>query len=150
MWFFVYLTMYLFFPGDEYDAIKNTIGEMMVEQLCKLYPQVRDHIDYKDFATPITNKHYIAQPYGELYGLDHTAKRMEPLMAAKLRAKTDIPGLYLTGQDILSCGFTGALFASLLTCLLLISCVPAVLFNFLLLWVLASCLLGITSTSSFV
>ena len=39
--------MYLFFPGDDYDAIKNTIGEMMVEQLCKLYPQVRDHIDYK-------------------------------------------------------------------------------------------------------
>ena len=84
--------------GDDYDAIKNTIGEMMVEQLCKLYPQVRDHIDYKDFATPITNKHYIAQPYGELYGLDHTAKRMEPMMAAKLRPETDIPGLYLTGQ----------------------------------------------------
>ena len=53
---------------------------------------------YKDFATPITNKHYIAQPYGELYGLDHTAKRMAPSMAAKLRPETDIPGLYLTGQ----------------------------------------------------
>ena len=37
----------LLFVGDDYDAIKNTIGEMMVEQLCKLYPQVRDHIDYK-------------------------------------------------------------------------------------------------------
>merc|ERR1739838_203230 len=72
-------------------------------------------IDYKDFATPITNKHYIAQPYGELYGLDHTAKRMEPLMAAKLRPETDIPGLYLTGQDILSCGFTGALFAGVVS-----------------------------------
>ena len=71
---------------------------MMIDQLCKLYPQVRDHIDYKDFATPITNKHYIAQPYGELYGLDHTAKRMAPSMAAKLRPETDIPGLYLTGQ----------------------------------------------------
>jgi len=29
--------------------------------------------------------------------------------------KTDIPGLYLTGQDVLSCGFAGALFSSLLT-----------------------------------
>ena len=92
------IKIFSFIVGDDYDAIKNTIGEMMVEQLCKLYPQVRDHIDYKDFATPITNKHYIAQPYGELYGLDHTAKRMEPLMAAKLRPETDIPGLYLTGQ----------------------------------------------------
>jgi len=101
--------------GDDYDAIKNTIGEMMIEQLCKLYPQVRDHIDYKDFATPITNKHYIAQPYGELYGLDHTAERMAPSISAKLRPETDIPGLYLTGQDIMSCGFTGAIYSGILT-----------------------------------
>ena len=40
-------TIHSFIVGDDYDAIKNTIGEMMVEQLCKLYPQVRDHIDYK-------------------------------------------------------------------------------------------------------
>ena len=101
--------------GDEYEGIKNTVGEIMLEQICKLFPQIRDHIDYKDIGTPMTNKHYIAQPHGEIYGLDHTRERMHPLMASKLRAKTDIPGLYLTGQDILSCGFTGALFASLLT-----------------------------------
>jgi len=101
--------------GDEYEGIKNTVGEIMLEQICKLFPQIRDHIDYKDIGTPVTNKHYIAQPHGEIYGLDHTRERMHPLMASKLRAKTDIPGLYLTGQDILSCGFTGALFASLLT-----------------------------------
>ena len=63
----------------------------------------------------MTNKYYLAQPHGELYGLDHTADRMNPWMAAQLRPKTDIPGLYLTGQDIMSCGFTGALYAGLLT-----------------------------------
>ena len=35
-------------------------------------------------------------------------------MVAKLRPETDVPGLYLTGQDILSCGFTGALWGGLL------------------------------------
>ena len=40
---------------------------------------------------------------------------MNPWMASRLRPKTDIPGLYLSGQDILSCGFTGALFAGLIT-----------------------------------
>ena len=34
-------------------------------------------------------------------------------MQAKLRSKTDIPGLYLTGQDIFSAGFAGGLFAGL-------------------------------------
>lgn len=101
--------------GDEYDGIKNTIGEKLIDQVCMLFPQIRDHIDFKDIGTPVTNQYYLAQPYGELYGLDHDAGRMQPWMAARLRPKTDIPGLFLTGQDILSCGFTGALYAGLLT-----------------------------------
>ena len=40
--------------------------------------------------------------------------RLEPWMVAKLRPETDIPGLYLTGQDILTCGFTGGLFAGVI------------------------------------
>lgn len=101
--------------GDDYEGVKNTIGHMLIDQMCELFPQVRDHIDYIDIGSPVTNKHYIAQPYGEIYGLDHTKERMAPWMSAKLRPQTDIPGLYLTGQDILSCGFTGALYGGLLT-----------------------------------
>ena len=41
--------------------------------------------------------------------------RFDPWMVAKLRPQTDIPGLYLTGQDVLSCGFTGALFSGVLS-----------------------------------
>lgn len=33
----------------------------------------------------------------------------------KLRPDTSIPGLYLTGQDILSCGFAGAMFSGVIT-----------------------------------
>jgi all-trans-retinol 13,14-reductase len=100
--------------GDDYDGVKNTIGEALIEQTCTIFPQLRDHIDYKDIGSPVTNKHYIAQPHGEIYGLDHSKERMSPWMSAQLRPKTDIPGLYLTGQDVLSCGFTGALFGGLL------------------------------------
>jgi hypothetical protein len=32
-----------------------------------------------------------------------------------LRPKTTIPGLWLTGQDILTCGVTGAMMAGLMT-----------------------------------
>jgi len=100
--------------GDDYDEIKNTVGEMLIEQTCQLFPQIRDHIEFKDIGSPVTNKTYLAQPHGEIYGLDHTLERFAPLMAAKLRPKTDIPGLFLTGQDVFSCGFTGALFGGLL------------------------------------
>ena len=100
--------------GDSYEEVKNSIGHNMIEQACKLYPQMRDCIDFTEIASPVTNKHYLAQPHGEIYGLDHSIERFDPLMVAKLRPATDIPGLYLTGQDILSCGFTGALFAGVL------------------------------------
>jgi len=100
--------------GDDYDELKNTIGHQMIEQTCKIFPQMRDCIDYVDIGSPVTNKHYIAQPYGELYGLDHSQARFDPLTVAKLRPQTDIPGLLLTGQDILSCGFTGALFGGVI------------------------------------
>ena len=32
-----------------------------------------------------------------------------------LKPKTDIPGLYLTGQDIVSCGIAGALISAVVT-----------------------------------
>ena len=83
-------------------------------QACKLYPQLRDHIDYVDIGSPVTNKYYIAQPHGEIYGLDHSLERFSLDVDTKLRPETDVPGLYMTGQDVLTCGFTGALFGGLL------------------------------------
>jgi len=97
--------------GDDYEEVKKTIGERMIDQACTLYPQIRDKIDYVEIGSPVTNKTYLGQPHGEIYGLDHTKERFDPYMVAKLRPETDIPGLFLTGQDILTCGYTGALFA---------------------------------------
>ena len=65
----------------------------MIEQTCKLYPQVRirpkdhlindcvqmrDHIDHTEIASPVTNKFYLEQPHGEIYGLDHSRERWVP------------------------------------------------------------------------
>lgn len=100
--------------GDDYEEIKKSIGERLIEQACELYPQMRNHIDFVEIGTPVTNKTYLAQPHGEIYGLDHTMERFHPMMLAKLRPETDIQGLYLTGQDIFVSGFTGALFGGVL------------------------------------
>jgi len=101
--------------GDDYEEIKDAIGHKMIEQTCKLFPQIRDKIDFTEIASPVTNKYYLEQPHGEIYGLDHSIERFDPMMVAQLRPETDVPGLYLTGQDILSCGFTGALFAGVVS-----------------------------------
>jgi len=47
---------------------------------------------------------------GELYGLDHDPARLRQRW---LRPRTELPGLWLTGQDIMSCGVSGAMMGGL-------------------------------------
>ena len=56
-------------------------------------------VEYLDVGSPVTNKYYLNAPKGEIYGLDHTAKRFgSPDIMMTLRPETDIPGLLLTGR----------------------------------------------------
>ncbi len=96
--------------GDEYDELKSRLGHKMIEQACALFPQIRQHIDFVDIGSPISNRHYLMSPHGEIYGLGHSMTRFSPMSVAGLRAETDLPGLFLTGQDILTTGIVGGLF----------------------------------------
>jgi all-trans-retinol 13,14-reductase len=100
--------------GDDYEHLKRAIGEKMMETFRELFPHLADKVEFWDVGTPITHVHYIAAPKGEIAGLNHSPFRFSPEVAAGLRPKTDIPGLYLTGQDVSVCGFTGAMFGGLL------------------------------------
>ncbi len=102
--------------GDEYEEIKAALGDNMLEMMFKLYPQLRHHVEYAEFSTPLTNNYYLGQYRGETYGLDHGIERFsDPWLIAKLRPETDVPGLYLTGQDTFSAGITPSLFSGMAT-----------------------------------
>ena len=49
---------------------------------------------------------------GEIYGLEHAPARFAE---SRLRPRTGIPGLWLTGQDVTTCGIGAALFSGALT-----------------------------------
>ncbi|XP_064648110.1 all-trans-retinol 13,14-reductase-like [Lineus longissimus] len=100
---------------EEYEDLKNGIGRQMWKQACLMYPQIEDKLDYFEVGSPLSNKYYIGSPKGEVYGLDHDKARFgSPEVAMTLRPDTDVPGLFLTGQDVLSCGFSGGLHGGLL------------------------------------
>jgi len=107
--------------GEDYDDLKNRLAEKIWEQTCRFYPQLKDKRDYFDVGTPLTNNYYIGSPKGEIYGLDHSMSRFDPAISCQLRPATPIPGLYLTGQDIATCGFAGALYSGLLTAATLVN-----------------------------
>ncbi len=96
----------------EYDAFKQGLADRMLEALFTQVPQLRGRVAVCEISTPLTTAHFAGYRRGELYGLDHTPARFRQ---GFLKPATAIPGLYLTGQDIVTCGVGGALFGGVLT-----------------------------------
>ncbi|MEM8817780.1 MAG: NAD(P)/FAD-dependent oxidoreductase [Pseudomonadota bacterium] len=98
--------------GAEYERYKQQLGERLLGHLYARLPQLRGKVDFYEVSTPLSTNWFGGYRRGELYGLAHTAERLQ---ADWLRPKTAIRGLWLTGQDILTCGVTGAMMAGLMT-----------------------------------
>lgn len=98
--------------GDDYEALKEQFSQRLLEHLYLHFPQLRGKIDYYELSTPLSTKYFCFYERGEIYGLDHDPSRFSQKW---LRPKTRIKGLYLTGQDIMSCGVAGAMYGGVVT-----------------------------------
>jgi phytoene dehydrogenase-like protein len=97
-------------PGD-YEALKDKLTRRLLEVVCRHVPQIEGKIDICELSTPVTTQHFANYGRGEIYGLAHTPARFSD---ASLQPRTAIPGLFLTGQDVSSCGVAGALMGGVL------------------------------------
>lgn len=98
--------------GQDYLEFKEKITEELLKVTFKENPQIKDHIEVKELSTPLSTKHFTNYQEGEIYGLNHNPKRFRQSI---LRPHTPIKNLYLTGQDILSAGVSGALSSGLIS-----------------------------------
>lgn len=98
--------------GDDYEAFKEALGFRLMETLYGKLPHLRGKVDYYEVSTPLSTNWFGGYQRGELYGLEHSQQRLKQDW---LRPKTTIPGLWLTGQDVLTAGVTGAMMAGLIT-----------------------------------
>lgn len=97
--------------GEEYEAFKARLAQRMLEGLYAQLPQLRGRVDHCELATPLTTAHFCNYAHGEIYGIDHTPQRFRQRF---LKPATPVRGLYLTGQDIVSCGVGGAMMGGVL------------------------------------
>ena len=97
--------------GAEYDELKASLSERLLDTLHKHAPGTRGKVEIAELSTPLTTRNFAAHPHGEIYGLQHTAQRFEQRW---LRPRTPIKGLYLTGADACSAGVVGALMGGML------------------------------------
>lgn len=98
--------------GAEYEALKEAFAGRLLQALYKKLPQLEGKLDYWELSTPLSTQHFNHYGHGEIYGLNHDPKRFEQNW---LKPKTKIKGLYLTGQDTLTCGVVGAAMSGVLT-----------------------------------
>ncbi|KAK5881530.1 hypothetical protein CesoFtcFv8_022314 [Champsocephalus esox] len=100
--------------GDEYYNYKMRFAKNLFDWACTLFPKIKDKLVFQDVATPLTNNHYLGAQHGAMYSAEHNLDRFQAETVARNRCNTPVKNLYISGQDVFSCGIAGALHGGLL------------------------------------
>lgn len=94
-----------------YADFKLRAENAMMAMFERHFPELAKLVVYRELSTPLSTVTFTGHRKGAFYGLDVTPERVT---CDALRAKTPVPGLYLTGQDVVSPGIPGALMGGVL------------------------------------
>lgn len=125
-WFKAYQDQKVMKRDASYQEMKASFEKNMLEKLYELYPQIKGHIEISEVSSPLSTQTYANYTHGEIYGLAHNPERFK---LPYLRFNTPIKGLYLSGQDIVTCGVGGALMAGVLCAVTILGFKSRKLFN---------------------
>lgn len=98
---------------EDYVILKEDISERMIKAAENIIPELNAHILVKDVSTPLTYKRYTDATEGGWYDIDCSPKQA---LLGRIRSKTPIDGLYLTGAKTFpGSGMFGSIQAGLFT-----------------------------------
>lgn len=100
--------------GDDYFNYKMRFANYLFDWACKHFPKLREKLVYQEAASPLTSTHYLGSTRGAIYSADHSLERFYAEAIAKNRCDTPVKNLYISGQDVFSCGIIGAMHGGLL------------------------------------
>ncbi len=92
--------------GEEYDALKATIAQGLIDLIDRHHPGFADLVVFAEVSTPLTIEEFTGHPAGQIYGIPATPAR---LREGLVPPQTDLPGLLLSGADVCAPGVAGAL-----------------------------------------
>ena len=99
--------------GEAYEEFKRQKAEVLLSRLEERFPGIRDKVASWYTSTPLTYRDYIGTKDGSLYGI---TKDYKDPMRSFISAKTKIPNLFLTGQNLNMHGVLGVTIGSVVTC----------------------------------
>jgi len=99
--------------GRDYEDLKHRFQEGMIKGLLKSFPQLEGRIEYVEMASPLSNVHYLNRAAS--YGLQHPPSRYTVTEGLRPGCLGGVEGMWITGQDVTTNGFAGALMGGVLT-----------------------------------
>ncbi len=90
-----------------YRSFKETIAERMIDVAERTLPGLREHIVWREVATPITHERYTHSTGGTSYGIELAVDQFGPLRPSPA---TEIGGLFLAGAStVFAHGISGVM-----------------------------------------
>jgi all-trans-retinol 13,14-reductase len=80
----------------EYRRRKGELMERLIDTAEQVLPGIRDHIDWKEAATPVSQERFTRSTGGTSYGIEMSVDQMGPM---RIGPQTEIPGLFLCGAS---------------------------------------------------
>lgn len=102
--------------GSDYEEFKNKKAEKLLQLVYERFPNLQQQIKSIYTSTPLTNRDYIGDVTGSMYGIQ---KDYRNPLKTMISPRTKIPNLFLTGQNINLHGILGTSLSAVLTCVML-------------------------------
>ncbi|NGX83310.1 NAD(P)/FAD-dependent oxidoreductase [Aequorivita sp. KMM 9714] len=99
--------------GQTYEEFKEQKAEIIIQELEKKFPNIRDCIEAVYASTPLSYRDYIGCSKGSMYGFVKDAN--SPLKSF-VSPRTKINNLYFTGQNLNMHGILGVTISGVVTC----------------------------------
>lgn len=96
---------------SEWSAFKQKVETAMLAFFTRKFPALAPLVVYQELGTPLTTAVFTGHEQGAFYGVETTPRR---ILSNALNARTPVPGLFLSGQDVMSPGIAGALMGGML------------------------------------
>lgn len=98
-------------PPHEYADLKYRMADDMLKVAERTFPDLREHIEEMEIATPLTHLRYLGHPAGSIYGFENYLKDSDLFVPNR----SHIKGLYCAGGSVGLCGFQPTLDSGVVT-----------------------------------
>ena len=96
---------------EEWRALKQHVEGKLMAFFAAKFPALAQLIVHCELGTPLATASFTGHEKGGFYGIETTPRR---ILSNALNARTPVPGLFLSGQDVATPGIAGALLGGML------------------------------------